>query len=314
MIYFTFDPRPDLKEDLVTSFPEETFVFSKTVEDDDLAKAEIIVTYGEDLTEEHIAKAKKLEWIMVASAGIEKMPNAAILARGIPVTNVRGIHKVPMAESVLMHILAHYHTLPQIYTYETKHEWKRNLKQRELFGSTALILGPGAIGGEIGRLLQAFNVKTIGCNRSGKQAAYMDDMVNFDELLNVLSQADVVISVLPDTAETKQLITAEHFDAMKDTALFMNFGRGSLVATDVLVDALEHQKIGHAVCDVFEQEPLPADSPLWDLNNMTVSPHLSSHSSRYLERSFAIFKPNLVKWREGKRDQLENFVDLSLGY
>jgi len=314
MIYFTFDPRPDLKEDLVTSFPAETFVFSKTVEDEPLTKAEIIVTYGEDLTEAHIAKAENLQWIMVASAGIEKMPNAAIEARGIPVTNVRGIHKVPMAESVMMHILAYYHTLPQIYAYETKHEWKRNLKQRELFGSTALILGPGAIGGEIGRLLQSFHVTTIGCNRSGKQADYMDKMVNFDELLDVLPEADIVISVLPDTAETKHLITAKHFDAMKETALFMNFGRGSLVDTDVLIDALTKQKIGHAVCDVFEQEPLQADSPLWDLNNMTVSPHLSSHSSRYLERSFAIFKPNLVKWREGKKDQLENYVDLSLGY
>jgi phosphoglycerate dehydrogenase-like enzyme len=314
MIYFTFDPRPDLKEDLVTSFPAETFVFSKTVEDDHLAKAEIIVTYGEDLTEAHIAKAENLQWIMVASAGIEKMPNAAIEARGIPVTNVRGIHKVPMAESVMMHILAYYHTLPQIYAYETKHEWKRNLKQRELFGSTAVILGPGAIGGEIGRLLQAFNVKTIGCNRSGKQADYMDDMVKFEDLLEVLPTADIVISVLPDTAETKHLITAAHFDAMKETALFMNFGRGSLVDTNVLIDALTARKIGHAVCDVFEQEPLQADSPLWNLDNMTVSPHLSSHSSRYLERSFAIFKPNLVKWRDGKKDQLENYVDLSLGY
>lgn len=314
MIYFTFDPRPDLKEDLVTSFPEETFVFSKTVQDDDLAKAEIIVTYGEDLTEAHIAKAENLQWIMVASAGIEKMPNAAILARGIPVTNVRGIHKVPMAESVMMHILAYYHTLPQIYAYETKHEWKRNLKQRELFGSTALILGPGAIGGEIGRLLQAFNVTTIGCNRSGKQAAYMDEMVNFEQLIDVLPKADIVISVLPDTAQTKRLMTAQHFEAMKDTALFMNFGRGSLVDTNVLIDALANQQIGHAVCDVFEQEPLPADSPLWDFDNMTVSPHLSSHSSRYLVRSFAIFKPNLVKWRAGEKDQLENYVDLSLGY
>ncbi len=314
MIYFTFDPRPDLKEDLLKSFPNEEFVFSRTVEDTDLARAEIIVTYGEDLTEAHIATAKNLQWIMVASAGIEKMPNAAIAARGIPVTNVRGIHKVPMAESVLMHILAHYHSLPQIYQYETKHVWKRNLKQRELFGSTAVILGPGAIGGEIGRLLKGFHVTTIGCNRSGRDAAYMDKMVRFDELKSVLPAADIVVSVLPDTEETKHLMTAQHFDAMKDTALFMNFGRGSLVETNVLIEALTENKIGAAVCDVFETEPLPVDSPLWDLPNMTVSPHVSSHSSRYLERSFAIFKPNLEKWRSGNHEELENFVDLTLGY
>lgn len=314
MIYFTFDPRPDLKEDLLKSFPNEEFVFSRTVEDTYLARAEIIVTYGEDLTEAHIATAKNLQWIMVASAGIEKMPNAAIAARGIPVTNVRGIHKVPMAESVLMHILAHYHSLPQIYQYETKHLWKRNLKQRELFGSTAVILGPGAIGSEIGRLLKGFHVTTIGCNRSGRDATYMDKMVRFDELKSVLPAADIVVSVLPDTEETKHLMTAQHFDAMKDTALFMNFGRGALVETNVLIEALTENKIGAAVCDVFETEPLPVDSPLWDLPNMTVSPHVSSHSSRYLERSFAIFKPNLEKWRSGNHEELENFVDLTLGY
>ncbi|MBM7700074.1 D-2-hydroxyacid dehydrogenase [Kurthia huakuii] len=314
MIYFTFDPRPDLKEDVVKSFPNEEFVFSRTVDDADLARAEIIVTYGEDLTAAHIETAENLQWIMVASAGIEKMPNAAIAARGIPVTNVRGIHKVPMAESVLMHILAYYHSLPQIYHYETKHEWKRNLKQRELFGSTALILGPGAIGGEIGRLLKGFHVTTIGCNRSGRDAAYMDRMVSFADLTSALPEADIVISVLPDTAATKHLMTAAHFEAMKESALFLNFGRGSLVETSVLTDALVSKQIAAAVCDVFETEPLPDDSPLWDLPNMTVSPHVSSHSSRYLERSFAIFKPNLVKWRNGEQAQLENFVDLTLGY
>ncbi|WP_010308383.1 D-2-hydroxyacid dehydrogenase [Kurthia senegalensis] len=314
MIYFTFDPRPDLKEDLLASFPEEQFVFEKSVKQPFLAEAEIIVTYGEDLTEEHIAEASQLKWIMVTSAGIEKMPKEAIAAKGIQVTNVRGIHKVPMAESVLAHILADVHALREIYAYEEKSEWKRNIKQRELCDATALIIGPGAIGGEIGRLLQAFQVTTIGCNRSGRAAAYMDEMVTLENIKSALPKADFVISVIPETEETKHLLKKEHFEMMKRSALFMNFGRGSLVETNVLLEALTKGIIRSAVCDVFEQEPLPADHPFWALPNMTVSPHVSSHSSRYLERSFAIFKPNLKKWRAGEVATLQNIVNLSLGY
>ncbi|MBQ0140918.1 MAG: D-2-hydroxyacid dehydrogenase [Kurthia sp.] len=314
MIYFTFDPRPDLKEDLLQSLPQETFVFDTTISEGKLAEAEIVVTYGEDLNDSHMSKMPNVKWIFVTSAGIEKMPLQHLQKTDILVSNVRGIHKVPMAESVMAHILGQYRSLPTIYIEEQQHQWNRKMKSRELRDSTAVILGPGAIGGEIGRLLQAFGVKTIGCNRSGKQADYMDQMTTFDDLIHVLPAADLVISVLPSTDETKYLLTSEHFKMMKNDAMFLNFGRGSLVETSVLVEALQNNEIGFAVCDVFEEEPLPKDSPLWDLKNMTVSPHVSSHSTRYLERSFDIFKRNIGYYRAGELDKVENKVDLQAGY
>lgn len=312
-IYFTFDPRPDLKEDLLNEFPEQDFIFRNTVEEDLLTTAEILVTYGEDLVDEHIAIANQLQWIMVVSAGLEKMPLTEIAKRGITVSNVRGIHKVPMAESVIAHILSYKRSLPWIYEKERNAEWSRKSKSKELCDSTALILGPGAIGGEIGRILQCFGVKTIGCNRSGKKADYMDDMAKFEELTNALPEADIVISVLPSTKETHHLLGPVHFKAMKPSSIFMNFGRGDLVETDVLQQALLQNEIAYAVCDVFEEEPLPKDHPFWTMNNITVSPHVSSHSSRYLERSFEIFKPNLRKWLKGDK-KLENMIDPLKGY
>lgn len=312
-IYFTFDPRPDLKEDLLQEFPTQEFIFRNTVEKEFLKTAEILVTYGEDLTDEHIMQAHKLQWIMVVSAGMEKMPLQKIAERGITVSNVRGIHKIPMAESVLAHILANKRSLPWIYEKERNSEWNRKSKSKELRDSTALILGPGAIGGEIGRLLQCFGVKTIGCNHSGKNADYMDETVKIADLIEALPIADLVISVLPSTKETYHLLEPKHFKAMKDSAIFMNFGRGDLVETKVLLDALVQKDIAHAVCDVFEEEPLPKDHPLWTMDNMTVSPHVSSHSSRYLERSFAIFKPNLKKWLKGDK-QIDNIIDPHKGY
>jgi len=312
-IYFTFEPRPDLREPLVAEFPQVDFIFETGLSIEELQRADVLVTYGEDLNNENMNYATNLKWIFVASAGVEKMPAQAIIERNILVSNVRGIHKTPMAESMLAHILAIKRMLPWMYEQQKKSEWSKKAKQAELRDSTALILGPGAIGSEVGRLLQAFGVTTIGCNRSGKKAAYMDNIVCFDQLIEALPKADIVISVLPKTDETTNLLKQEHFKAMKTNAIFMNFGRGNLVDENILIHAVQAGEIGYAVLDVFEQEPLAADHPLWTLPNVIVSPHISSHSSRYVERSLEIFKPSLEKWLLGETD-LENVMDLSRGY
>lgn len=312
-VYFTFEPREDLKKPLVEEFPQIDFVFEVSISAEQLAQAEILVTYGEDLTEELVAIADKLEWIFIASAGVEKMPAEAIAKRDIVVSNVRGIHKKPMTESILAHILALKRALPHIYEKQKKGEWNKKARLSELNGSTALIIGPGAIGSEIGRILQAFDVYTIGCNRSGEEAPYMDETHFLGDVAQYLPKADIVISMLPSTKYTKHLLGYEHFELMKESAIFMNFGRGDVVDTNVLVQVMEEKLIGHAVLDVYEVEPLPADSRLWKLENVTLSPHFSSHSSRYVERSLDIFKPNLHKWLNGERD-LDNKMNLIRGY
>ncbi|WP_342471901.1 NAD(P)-dependent oxidoreductase [Metasolibacillus sp. FSL H7-0170] len=312
-VYFTFEPREDLQKPLVAEFPEVNFVFDAKLREEQLAEADIVVTYGEDLTAANIALANKLQWIFVASAGVEKMPAQAIAERGIFVSNVRGIHKKPMTESVLAHILALKRGLPFIYEQQKKGEWNKKTSLSELNGSTALIIGPGAIGAEIGRILQAFGVHTIGCNRSGKSIESMDETYAILDLKAHLQKADIVISMLPSTEETKHLLTYEHFELMKENAIFMNFGRGNVVKEAELVRVLQNKLIGHAVLDVFEVEPLPKDSELWKLDNVTISPHFSSHSSRYVERALEIFEPSLKKWLQGERN-LENKIDLLRGY
>lgn len=311
-VLFTFVPRENQQERLLAEFPEVNFRFlykNKSF----LPTADIVVTYGEDLTAEDIESAENLKWIMVASAGIEKMPHDAIEDKGIIVSNVKGIHKTPMAESVLAHLLALKRALPFIYRNQRNGEWNRKTKSSELAGSTAVLLGPGAIGSEIGRLLQAFGVRTIGCNRSGKKAPHMDDMVSFEKVLDVLPEADIVISVLPSTAETYHLLKKEHFRVMKEDTIFMNFGRGDLVEDQVMLEALKTGEIGHAVLDVFEEEPLPADHPYWKMDNVIISPHVSSHSGKYVERALDVFIPNLHAWIKGDTSP-SNPVDMKRGY
>lgn len=312
-IYFTFEPREDLRKPLIKEFPQAEFIFEQGITEEVLREAQILVTYGEDLDEGKIAIAEKLEWIFVASAGIEKMPAQAIADRGIYVSNVRGIHKKPMAESVLAHILSLKRGLPSIYAQQARGEWNKRIRLTELNGSTALILGPGAIGQEIGRILQAFEVHTIGVNSTGEMASYMNETFAMQDLLEHLSKADIVISMLPSTEKTQGLLTREHFEVMKDSAIFMNFGRGDLVEEAILTEVLEQKLIAHAVLDVYMEEPLPTHSPLWKMDNVTISPHLSSHSSRYVERSLDIFKPSLQKWMAGERE-LENEIDILKGY
>ncbi|EGA88769.1 D-3-phosphoglycerate dehydrogenase [Planococcus donghaensis MPA1U2] len=311
-ILFTFVPREDQQQRMINEFPEVDFYFlyrDKTR----LSSADIIVTYGEDLTAEDIESAKKVKWIMVASAGIEKLPHQAIKARGITVSNVKGIHKTPMAESALAHLLALKRALPVIYENQRNQQWERKIRSSELNGTTALILGPGAIGAEIGRLLQAFGVRTIGCNRSGAQAPNMNEMVSFEKILEKLPEADYVISVLPSTDETKHLLKEDHFQTMKDSAIFMNFGRGDLVADSILLNALQENEIAFAVLDVFEQEPLSADHPYWSMDNVVVSPHISSKSGKYVDRTLDIFIPNLKKWLVDQSVPT-NLVDMEKGY
>lgn len=312
-ILFSFLPKPEQQANLIQRFPHEKFYFQKPFDKETLRNADIFVTYGEDLNESHIELAERLKWIMVASAGLEKMPLKEIASRNILVTNVRGIHKIPMAESIVAHILSIKKSLPIIAQNQRDSLWSKKVSSSELFDSTALILGPGAIGGEVGRILQAFGVHTIGCNRSGEPADFMNEMVSFSDLKKALPKADIVISILPSTVETRNLLTSEHFHCMKRTAIFMNFGRGDVVKEEVLLHALQNNWIAYTVLDVFENEPIKEDHPFWKMENVVVSPHVSSHSSQYVVRALDIFSENLTMWLNGDTS-LRNVIDLERGY
>lgn len=312
-VLFTFSVKDQLIEQLQTEFQEVKFTFSTMKDLDALRKAEIIVTYGEDISKETLDQAPALKWLMVASAGLEKMPLAEIGERNIFMTNVKGIHKIPMAESVMAHLLALKRSVPWIYSQQEKNEWSKRSGSSELFGSTAIVIGPGAIGSEIGRLLQAFGVQTIGCNRSGNHGPYMNAMIDFGQLSATLPIADVIISVLPSTHETRGLLTYDHFVSMKEQAIFMNFGRGDLIKEESLVKAMKERQIAYAVLDVFEIEPLDENHPFWNMEGVIVSPHVSSHSSEYVPRALEIFTHNMHQWvNEGT--SFQNVIDVEKGY
>lgn len=307
--------RTKLREDLVVSFPDAHFDFYPNIKDAEqaLPDAEVLITYGEDLTDREIQLAGQLKWIMVISAGLEKMPLKAIKEKGIIVTNARGIHKIPMAEYTFTTLLNVAKNTRTWFENQNQAKWDRRVNMEELSGQLLTIIGAGAIGSEIARLAKAFGMKTLGVNRSGSSVSSIDTMYTIEQLQEACRPAKYIVSILPETQETYRVIDKDIFDSMRKDAVFINIGRGKTVDQKALLTALENGQIAHAVLDVFEEEPLPADHPFWKMENVTVTPHFSSVTANYQPRALDIFKQNLKTYLNGETPSI-NYIDLDRGY
>lgn len=304
-----------IKERLISNYPDFEFSFRKDINEaiGDLVEADVFITYGEDLTDEIIVQAKNLKWIMVISAGLDQMPFTTIKEKGILVTNAKGIHKIPMAEYAISMMLQVARQSKKLIKNEQDHIWDRTIPMTELNGKTVGVLGAGAIGTQIAKYAQVFNMKTIGLNRSGTKVESFDEMVTMSTINDLLQQSDFVVSVLPSTPETDGIINSEIFKQMKETSVFINIGRGKSVIEKDLILALEEGEIAHAVLDVFENEPLPSDHPFWDMEKVTITPHLSGISAQYQQRAMEIFEKNLGVFLADRHNYL-NVIDLDKGY
>lgn len=280
---------------------------------DMLPSAEILITYGEDLTPAHIGVCTQLKWIHVISAGLELMPFPEIAARDILVTNARGIHIIPMAEYTLGMILMFSRRFAELYRNQLDRNWDRTIRIDELHGQTLGVIGAGAIGTEIAKRAQAFGMKTLGVATTAREQEGFDEMFGRDGMDEVLQRSDFAVVIVPLTPDTDRLIGEREIGLMKPTAVLINISRGRVVEEAALLDALQTGKIRGAGLDVFEQEPLPKDHPFWGMDNVVLTPHLSSRSPHYMERALAIFRHNLRVTRAGEGD-LQNKIDPVKGY
>jgi phosphoglycerate dehydrogenase-like enzyme len=315
MILFSAKVSQKHKDALQKKYSNQSFIFGDNMNaaKAHLQEAEILVTYGEDLHADLIESADKLKWIMVISAGMEKMPFKEISKKGILVTNARGIHKTPMAEYAISMLLQVLRETKTLLNNQKEHIWDRTVRMQELKGKTMLILGTGAIGQEAARLAQAFGVTTVGVSRSGKSVTHFDENHQTKDLESLLPHADLVVSVLPSTKETEGMFKYDYFQQLPNHSIFLNMGRGNLVKSDDLLKAIQNKEIAHAVLDVFEEEPLPADHPFWKEENITITPHLSGMSKHYVRRALAIFEENLQIYYSDK-DDFVNKINVSRGY
>lgn len=272
-----------------------------------------------------LARAPRLSWVHSASAGVERALTPAARQRGLVITNARGVFSDPIAEYVLMMILAVSRRLPGLLELQRERTWQP-LEGVELRDVTVGIVGLGSIGRAVASLAAAFGCRVVAVRRRTDDAAReggdepagmlgepaLDRVVGPEALHEVLAQSDFVILAAPLTSETENLIDADALAAMRHGSWLINVARGGLVDERALLVALRDGAIGGAVLDTFREQPLPASSPFYDLPNVIVTPHTSWSSGRVLDRSVELFCDNLGRFATGL--PLLNVVDPSAGY
>ncbi len=260
-----------------------------------------------------LARAPKVEWIHSVSAGIDRVLTPTVRSRGIAVTNARGVFSPPIAEYVVMMMLAIARHLPQLLELQRERTWQP-LRGRELAELTLGIVGFGSIGAEVARLLEPFGTRIVATRRRPERSAVAAnvELHGFDHLDELLRAADVVLVAAPLTEETAGLIGVAQLQEMREHAWLINVARGRLIDEMALRRALESGWIGGAVLDVFAEEPLPPESPLYRTPNLIITPHTSWSSNRVAARSLELFVDNLRRFVDG--EPLANLVDVEAGY
>jgi phosphoglycerate dehydrogenase-like enzyme len=263
-----------------------------------------------------LPKASGLRWMQQWGAGADWLmehPEAADV--DFVLTNASGVHAVPISEHILAFLLSFARGLHVSACTQVRHEWEAPGPSQvfELAGKTMLLIGVGAIGERTAVLAHALEMHILGVRRDpGIPAPGVAEMYGPDQLLDLLPRADFVVLTVPLTSETQNMIAEKELRAMKPSAYIVNIGRGDTIKETDLIRALKEGWIAGAGLDVFEAEPLPEGSPLWDMENVIITAHYAGRTPKYDERAMAIFLDNLRRYQAG--EPLRNVVDKSLGY
>jgi len=276
-------------------------------------------------------RARGLKWIQLLSAGADHALTGPLKASTIPVTTASGIHATPIAEYTLASMLTYAHRIHLAIRAQTKREWMRSggfmASVDEIRGQTLGIIGYGSIGRETARLGQAFGMRVLALKRDpaertdpgwcppglGDPAGRIPErFFGPDQREEILRESDYVSVTLPLTEHTRKFIGVRELTAMKPGAYLVNIGRGAVIDEHAMADALGAGRIGGAGLDVFEHEPLPPSSPLWELENVILTPHISGANRGYMDKACELFIENLKRFASNR--PLFNVVDLKLGY
>lgn len=251
---------------------------------------------------------KKLKWVQVFGAGVETQFFPELVNSNVILTNTSGAYNYTMADQAFALILAISRGIAMFERNRKQRIWGRTTKLRQLAGQTLGVIGLGNIGGEIAKRGKAFGMKVIAVDiRDIECPSYVDQLCKIDNLDDVLRQSDYLVLVVPLTNLTRGMIGREELRKMKPTAYLINIGRGPLVDEKALIEALKTGIIAGAGLDVFEKEPLPPDSELWDMENVVMSPHVGGLSPETRALSFEIFLENFKRFISNK--PLRNVVD-----
>ncbi len=258
--------------------------------------AEIVVTHR--LTDD-LRAAAPLRWVQALSAGVDSYDLDSLREAGVTLTNASGIHAQPIGEHVLGALLHFERRFDRALAQQRETEWER-YKSGELADRTVCVVGVGAIGTRVSELCRAVGSDVLGVKRDPSDAPAGIDCVTPDRLEAALSRSDYCVLACPLTDETRDMVGEDELDALGEDGVLINIARGEIVVEDALVAALDEGRLRGAALDVFEEEPLPEDSPLWGMDHVLLTPHVAGSTPHYWERAADIFVENYRRYRTGE--------------
>jgi phosphoglycerate dehydrogenase-like enzyme len=308
-----------IRERLQQDFPGHQFIQLQNYDRVPQEIADTDVFIGLSLRPEQFAAAKRLRWIHSPAAAVHQLMYPELIKSSVALTNSTGVHGPVVAEHAITLLLALAKRLPQAMQYQARHEWSQNQlwqgspRPREVADSTVLVIGMGSIGREFAARAKALGMRILAIRENpAKGLDGADAVYGSAQIDEVLPQADYVLLCTPVTPATTGIMNAARLGKMKPDAYLINVARGPLIDEAALLDALQHRRIAGAALDVFNQEPLPADSPFWSLDNILITPHTAAVTDRLWERHYRLIVDNMKRFLAGER--LLNEVDKSRGY
>ena len=262
-----------------------------------------------------LVRANQLRWLHIQSAGVDKYADPALLpSEDVIVTRTAGVFGTPIAEHVVGMMIALCRAFPVYDANQRNRQWKRlpEGNYRQISGATVLVVGAGDLGGEIAKRLSGFDCRILGVRRSAQPSRYFDDVYGMAELPQALGKADFTVIALPSTKETRGMFDAELLASMKRDSILINIGRGDIVDTAALAAALQSGWLGGAGLDVTDPETLTETSPIWMLDNVMITPHVSGFSPKIPAKRAKLFLDLLSRYLAGQ--ELYNRVDYTKGY
>ena len=290
-------------------FPEVDFTYAVDGEEalTHVPETEVIISIARWFTKEVAQKAKNLKWLQCNITGTDHLIASLADRRDIILTSGRGIHGPQMTEVTLLHMLALYRQVRRLAKNQENHTWDRFLPY-VLENRLVAIMGLGAIAEHMARCFRALGMTVYGISRTNRKIEGIDKVFSRDELTEAVKDVDFLIALVPFNPETHNIIDAKVFYAMKPSACLINVARGGVVDEAALIDALKNREISGAGLDVFEESPLPDNSPLWDMENVFITPFTGGRSDKYAERILTVIEPNIRAYLDGTTKYMKNIV------
>jgi D-2-hydroxyacid dehydrogenase (NADP+) len=297
-----------IQKRIAAKFPELVILGAndETQVGDSAEKADIILAIK--ASDELVRRAKRLKWVQSMATGVDFFLNLPSLAKDVLLTSSRGMHGPQMSEMTILFMLALNRRFQDNILNQNKKIWDR-WPGRLLWHKKVAILGIGVVGQAIAEKCKAFEMTVYGIDTVKREVQAVDHFFGPKELTEVLGEVDYFVNVVPLTPETKKMVGAKEFSAMKPTAFYISVGRGDTVDEVALIEALRSGKIAGAGMDVFSSEPLPKESPLWVMRNVIMTPHIGGLSDVYIDQMLPIFEENLRRFLQGERHNLLNLIE-----